>query len=168
LTGAPRRFLIVDANVLIDYASTDRTILGLVNRFLGTVCIPRPVLDEVTQLSETDCDTLGLRLVDGSVEQLLEAGRVRGRLSFHDRLCLILAQSEGWTCVTNDRALRRSCGEVSVSVLWGLELMIELVAGGMLPRDGALGIAQAIHRVNPRHITPEILRRFAERLERLP
>jgi predicted nucleic acid-binding protein len=164
LTDALRRFLIVDANVLIDYAATDRTILGLANRHLGTICIPRPVLDEVIQLSETDCDRLGLRIVDGSVEQLLEAGRVRGRLSFHDHLCLILAQSEGWICVTNDRALRRACDDVSVPVLWGLELMIELVAGGLLPRDAALEVAWSIQRVNPRHITPEILQRFEARL----
>jgi rRNA-processing protein FCF1 len=165
LTSAPRRFLIVDANVLIDYAATDKSILGLVNRSLGTVCIPRPVLDEVTELSETDCDGLGLRIVDGSVEQLLEAGRVRGRLSFHDHLCLILAQAEGWTCVTNDRALRRSCAEVSVPVLWGLELMVDLVLSGVLPRDAALEIASSIQRLNPRHITAEILQRFKDRLE---
>jgi len=164
LTSAPRRFLIVDANVLIDYAATDKTILGLVNRSLGTVCIPRPVLDEVTDFSEADCVSLGLRIVDGSVDQLLEAGKMRGRLSFHDRLCLILAQAEGWTCVTNDKALRRSCAEVSVPVLWGLELMIDLVLSGMLPRNAALEIASSIQRLNPRHITPEILQRFAERL----
>jgi predicted nucleic acid-binding protein len=164
LTGAPRRFLIVDANVLIDYAATDRAILGLVNRYLGTVCIPRPILDEVTQLSATDCDRLGLLIVDGSVEQLLEAGRVRGRLSFHDRLCLILAEAEGWTCVTNDKALRRSCGELSIPVLWGLELMAELVFGGKLSREAALEVARSIQRINPRHITADILQRFELRL----
>lgn len=164
MTDGLQRFLIVDANVLIDYTATDKTILGLANRYLGTLCIPRPILDEVSQLSETDCDSLGLRIVDGSVEQLLEAGRSRGRLSFHDHLCLVLAQSEGWICVTNDRALRRACDEVSVPVLWGLELMIELVAGRLLLRETALEVARSIQRVNPRHITPEILQRFEGRL----
>lgn len=52
----------------------------------------------------------------------------------------------------------------SVPVLWGLELMIELVAEGLLPREAALEVAWSIQRVNPRHITPEILQRFAARL----
>lgn len=165
MTDVPRRFLVVDANVLIDYALTDKTVLGLMSRHLGTVCIPRPVLAEVTQLSETDCDALGLRIVDGSLAQLLEAGQERGRLSFSDRLCLILARAETWTCVTNDRALRRACNEASVRVMWGLEPMIDLVAGGALPKAAAVEVARAIQLTNPRHVTAEIVERFEERLD---
>jgi predicted nucleic acid-binding protein len=163
--AAPRRFFIVDANVLIDFAAADKAILGMVHRHLGTVCVARSVLKEAPALSEADCLGLGLRIVDGSVEQLLKAGEERGPLSFTDRLCLILASAEGWTCVTNDKALRKACGERSIPVLWGLEPMIELVAQGVLPRERALEAARAIQRSNPQHITPDILQRFEARLD---
>ncbi len=105
--------------------------------------------------------------MEESLDQLLEAGKRRGRLSFHDRLCLILARDAGWACVTNDRALRRACEELSVPVLWGLELMIRLAAGHHLAIDTAVTIANAIRQSNPRHITEDLLERFSRRLRDL-
>lgn len=163
----PRRLLVVDANVLIDYASSDLSILGLAGEFVGTIHVPRPVLEEVEQLGETDCARLGIRLVEASVEQLLEAGAGQGRLSFSDRLCLVLARDRSWICVTNDRALRRACTDLSIPVLWGLELMLELVSLRRLTVKAALDIAVAIHRSNPRHITAEILDRFERKVSEL-
>ncbi|HYX23720.1 MAG TPA: hypothetical protein VFC23_06160, partial [Thermoanaerobaculia bacterium] len=93
-------------------------------------------------------------------EQLLEAGKGTGRLSFNDRICLILARDGGWTCVTNDRALRKACDGISVPVLWGLELMLDLIADGHLTPESALQAARTIQAANPRHITAEILARF--------
>lgn len=162
-----RHLLVVDANVLIDYLSADLSILGLADRYFGKIHVPRAILDEVHQLSEADCDRLGLRLVEASVGQLLEAGRGGGRLSFIDRLCLILARDGGWTCVTNDGALRKACGAASVSVLWGLELMTGLVAQGRLTPEAALKVARAIQVANPRHISGEILERFERKVRRL-
>ena len=154
----------VDANVLIDYLAADMTVLQLVSRHIGTVHIPRQVLREVPKLGPDECERLNLHIVDESLEQLLEAGQHRGRLSFHDRLCLILARDAGWACVTNDRALRRACEDHSVPALWGLELMILLAAGHHLTIDAAVTTASAIRRSNPRHITEEILERFSRRL----
>jgi rRNA-processing protein FCF1 len=165
VTAAPHRSLVVDANVLIDYALSDKAVLGLMSRHLGAVYIPRPILAEVKQLTEADCGALGLRIVDGRLEQLLEAGQARGRLSFSDRLCLILARAEKWNCVTNDKALRRACRQVSVRVMWGLEPMLDLVAKGALPKASALAIARVIQALNPLHITAEIVQRFEERLD---
>ena len=162
-----RRLLVVDANVLIDYASSDLSVLRRVCEFVGTIHVPRPVLEEVAQLGEADCARLGIHLVEASVEQLLEAGAGHGRLSFSDRLCLVLARDRNWTCVTNDRALRRACTDISVSVLWGLELMLELVSLQRLTAEAALDIAAAIHRSNPRHITVEILERFERKVSEL-
>jgi rRNA-processing protein FCF1 len=156
----PRRLLVVDANVLIDYVGSDISILRLAAEFVGPIHVTGPVLKEVEQLGEADCDRLGIHLVEASTNQLLEAGAGRGRLSFSDRLCLILARDRSWTCVTNDRALRRACTDLSVPVLWGLELMLELVSLRRLTVEAALDVAMAIHRSNPRHITAEILERF--------
>ena len=87
--------LLVDANVLIDYANTDPTVLSLVARHLGPVHVPRDVLDEVRQLDEEACDRLGLLVVEGTLGQLLEAGAAGGALSFADWMCLILARRRG-------------------------------------------------------------------------
>ena len=167
MTSAPGLSLVVDANVLIDYLAADATVLRLVSRHVGSLHVPRQVLQEVPRLGPDDCEHLALRIADETVEQLLEAGQQRGRLSFHDHLCLILARDHGWSCVTNDRALRRACEKLSVPVLWGLELMIELVAGGHLTAQAALGVAMAIRESNPHHITEDILERLRNRLATL-
>ncbi len=65
--------LLGDANVLIDYTRTDPTVLTLVVRHLGPTHVPREVLGEVDQLDEEACDRLGLVVVEGTLEQILEA-----------------------------------------------------------------------------------------------
>ncbi len=162
----PRRGqpLIVDANVLIDYANSDPTVLALAGRHLGPIYLPTPLLAEVDQLAESDCASLGLRLVEPTLEQLLDAGEGRGRLSFTDRLCLILARDNGWGFVTNDGALRQACVAAEVEVIWGLELMLQLVEIGELEGSAAIAKASAIRASNPAHITLKILARFEERI----
>jgi predicted nucleic acid-binding protein len=158
------RPLLVDASVLIDFAGTDPTVLTLVASHLAPVHVLRPVLAEVDQLDATGCDRLGLRIAEASLDQLLAAGARRGELSFEDRLCLIVARHEGWVCVTNDLALRKTCSNEGVSVLWGLELLLGLVEAGQLDSTDALSVATQIHLSNPRHITREILAEFQRRL----
>ena len=165
--SAPGQSLVVDANVLIDYRAADLTVLQLASRHIGKVHVARQVLREVPRVGADECERLDLKIVDESLEQLLEAGRRRGRLSFNDHLCLILARDAGSTCVTNDRALRRACEELSVPVLWGLELMIQLTAGHHLAEAAAVTIAKAIRESNPRHISEEILERFSQKLREI-
>jgi hypothetical protein len=62
--------LLVDANVLIDFAHADRSVLALVANHVGAVHVPRDVLAEVDQLDAAACAALGLVLVDGTLEQL--------------------------------------------------------------------------------------------------
>lgn len=156
--------LIIDANVLIDYALSDGTVLALAARHLGTLFVPRVVLEEVEQLSEADCDALGLTLVDESFELLASAATKQGSLSFEDHVCLLLAKQEQWTCVTNDKRLQVECRREGVDVIRGLRLMIELVRAGGLQSEMAMEIAQLIHELNPRHITEEIIVSLQEKL----
>jgi rRNA-processing protein FCF1 len=158
---APGRILIVDANVLIDYVSTDETVLTLASAHLGDVMVPSPVLGEVDALDEADCHRLGLRLVDPTLEQLLEAGSQRGRLSFEDHVCLIIARDNGWTCVTSDGRLRTACIEAGIEVMWSLDLLVALVRAEALPADDAIAIASDLHRLSPQFITDAILADFA-------
>ena len=141
--------LVVDANVLIDYAKADESVLALVVQHVGPIYIPRDVFEEVDQLSEDACTRLGLVVVDGTLEQLLEAGETAGGLSFADRMCLILARDHGWVCATNDGRLRRACVEGGVEVRWGLQLMLEVVEAGGMEAESAIEVAVAIGRENP-------------------
>ncbi|MGV6815787.1 MAG: hypothetical protein ACWA44_00785 [Thiotrichales bacterium] len=156
--------LIVDANVLIDYANTDASILALCANHLGELYVPRVVLEEVEQLSEAECIDLGLQIVDEPVEILLAAGESRGRLSYEDHVCLLLAKQESWTCLSNDRALHSACCAAGIESIWGLRPMIELVRSGQLDYVTAIETAQAIHESNPRHITEEIIVEFETKI----
>jgi len=160
-------FLLVDANVLVDYQAADLAILSLVSRHVGTVHIVSTVLAEVDGLDESECERLGFRVVEPTLAQATEAASPNGRLSFQDRTCLVVCRDNGWTCVSNDKALRRSCDAVGVAVRWGLELMLQLVQEGHLPAEDADDAAERIHRANPVFLNATILAAFREKLAAL-
>lgn len=156
--------LIVDANVLIDYANSDLSVLTLVTHHIGPIYVPSVVLDEVEQLTEGDCESLGLTVLEEPVEILLAAGEKRGALSFEDHVCLLLAKGNNWICVSNDKPLHRACGEEEVTIMWGLRLMIELVGRDLLDKGVALDTANAIHISNPKHVTLKIIEKFRTKI----
>jgi len=159
---------LLDASVLIDYAEADLSILELVARHVAPVHIALPLLDEVAQVSRTDCERLGILVAEPTLEQLMTAAAARGGpLSFQDRLCVLIAEASNWTCVSNDRALRHECETRGVPMVWGLELMIQLVARGQLTANQAITAARAIAAINPRFITNSVLTRFTMRVRKL-
>ena len=158
-------WFIADANVLIDYAKTSPEILGLVADHVGPVYVAAAVLDEVEQLDEAQCLAIGLTVVDGTLAQLTEASQRGGPLSFEDKLCLVLARDHGWACLSNDGPLRDACVAQGVSVVWGLEIMLQLVEAGHLGVDKAIAVADAIHAVNPLYITQKIVSAFRRKVQ---
>lgn len=165
MAALPPGFLILDANVLIDYCATDRSILTLISRHVGQIHVPVELLEEVKALDESECDRLGLHVFEPELEQLVAAGRRRPGLSYYDHLCLLVAKLGGWTCVTNDGKLRRECAAEKVPVLWGLEPMIDLVGAGVLPVAEAKKVALAIQVENPLYITATVIKKFVQRIE---
>ncbi|MCK6530447.1 type II toxin-antitoxin system VapC family toxin [Myxococcota bacterium] len=142
--------LVVDANVLIDYANAERGVLALAARHLGPLMVARDVLDEVDQLDQMGCEELGIGVVEPTAEQLAEAGAGKERgLSFPDRVCLIVARDRGCTCVSNDGALLRACASAGVPTMRGLALMIELVWAGRMAAAQAISVATRISAGNP-------------------
>ena len=154
--------LILDANVVIDYCHADENILALSARHLGNVFIPRPILNnEVKELDQKDCERIGLIISDPELDEIIAAGSKRGRLSFYDRLLLIMAKNRNWIGVTNEKCLRSVLIREGVQALWGLELMRLLVERKALSSKGAVRVATAISREN-KYITADIVRRFAK------
>lgn len=114
-----RHLLILDANILIDFCQCDRTIVKLICNYVGQVYLTTPVLNEVKQIDEGDCQELGIILVEAELEQVVLAAEKKGSLSFQDNLCLILAKENGWACVTNDKPLRKRCKDEGVAINLG-------------------------------------------------
>lgn len=160
---ATARLLLLDACVLIDFASSDVSVLALVSAHVGQLHVPSPVFDEVQQIDEALAASLGLKIVEPTIEMLLDAGARSGRLSFQDRVCLLVAKDGGFTCVSNDGALRTACKAERVPVLWGLELLVELVAARAIPAEGAREIAACIVTLNGR-MDPSVFARFLKRI----
>lgn len=153
----------MDACVLIDVCQSDRSIITLVSQHLGEVHVATTVLAEVAQLDESEAVSLGIKLVEPSLEMAAEAAAARGVLSFNDRLCLLLAKQNRWTCVSNDRALRCECTSVGVPLMWGLEMVAVLVERGALPSASAREIGLAVFRSN-RFLGRSVLQRFLLRI----
>ena len=152
--------LLADADVLIDYRESELDILKLVVQHIGRIVVLAPVLDEVQGVTPTQCKQLGIEVVEVTTEQLVQASEGESRVSFNDRLCLIACRDEGWTCVTNDGALRRLCEHHSVATRFGLGLMVDLVAVGVLTRRRALTIARQIQASNSLYINERVITRF--------
>jgi rRNA-processing protein FCF1 len=159
-----KAWFIADANVLIDYAKTTSDILTLVAKHVGPVYVAADVLEEVEQLDEAQCQAIGLQVVDGNLAQLTEASQRGGPLSFEDKLCLVLARDNGWSCMSNDVPLREACKAQGVPVVWGLEILLTLVEGKHLTASAAIQVAQAIHAVNPMFITTKVLAAFQKKV----
>ena len=162
---AERAVLLADADVLIDFASTDRPLLGLVARHLGPLKVVRQVLDTVDGLSHSDCRELGIEVIELDTEMLLDAALGVGRLSFEDRLSLVACARWRWTCITNDGSLRRACEAANVETKRGLRLLLDLVRGGQLTKPRALRAALEIAKTNPRHIHAAVLADFRTELD---
>lgn len=160
-----REILLADADVLIDYAKTNISVLGLVARHTGTLHVLRQILDTVDDLSVSRCKRYGISVIDADTPILLEAGNQSGPLSFEDWLCYLLCEQKGWICVTNDQALIRICKSGNVGYRRGLRLMIDLVQQGRLTKNKAIHTAHAIHKINPHHINKDILVQFVKALE---
>ncbi|MGH7270308.1 MAG: hypothetical protein ACREJ3_07725 [Polyangiaceae bacterium] len=160
-----RRFLVLDACVLIDLAYVDRDVLGNVCRSVGSIHVVRAVFDEVDDLDEAAAQDAGIRIVDPELDDLLTAAQVpRGALSFQDRLCLLVAQRRGWTCVSNDKPLRQECLARGVPVLWGLEMLA--LAASSVALTELEAAAWAIHGKNPRYVTKKLVTTFVAKLRK--
>ena len=163
----PPKLMIMDACVLIDFIKTGRAVLELVVNHVGPLYVTSPVVDEVNEIDdENELVALGLIVIEPEIEDAYAAGDRSGPLSFEDWLCLLTAKRHGFTCVTNDKNLRKLCRQESVSLLWGLELLAELHKVGGIPATEAETIAQAIRRSNPKHITEKIVSRFMDIIRR--
>ena len=158
--------LIIDANVLIDFCKTDAAVLTLVAKHIGTVHVAEPVLAEVRQLDRVTAEGLGVHVVQAEFALLTTAAEasVRSPLRFQDWLCLLLAEQEAWTCVTNDKRLRSECEARTVSVMWGLQLLLRLVDRRALPPKDAIELAEAMRKIN-RRLSREVVDAFIQKVK---
>lgn len=158
--SAPRPALLADANVLIDYQHSDLNLLALVGKRIAPIFVLTSILKEVKGLSEKDCRELGIRLIEATTEELLQAQQHPLRAHLNDRLCFVVARERGLVCLTNDGKLRRHCEEQGVSTRYGLRLLVNLVASDALLLPRAEDFAQDLYASHGRYLTKEVLNRF--------
>lgn len=164
---APRaQLLILDACVLVDFCKTDLGLLTLFSHHVGPIHVASPVFAEVEQLDEPQAISAGIRVVEPSLALAREAASRRGALSFQDWLSLLLAKERGWTCVSNDKRLRRECTGEAVATLWGLDVIRMLAEAGALSVGEAERGARAIQASNPRYLPERVVVEFVRRLRR--
>lgn len=158
-------FLILDANALIDYYRCNREILQLVCSNVGQIYLAQPVFDEVTQIEIHECAELGIILIEPELDDLLEAGGKRGRLSFQDHLCLILAKKHNLTCVTNDKPLRKECANENIPLIWGIELICILAEVNGVDIETAKSLILKMQENNPKYFSDAIIEMSFKRLD---
>ncbi len=152
---------ICDANVLIDYVKADEDLIRELVAYWGAVYVPDRVLIEVRQLTFQRAEELGLTIIETPL--VLPPG---SGLSDQDRACLHYVLDRGWTCIANDRHLRNECGRQGGRVVWGLEMLLMLVANHQITKARAQDVAKRINIDNP-EITDKILEEFKCKLAAL-
>lgn len=156
--------LLFDADALIDYINSNKNIISVATKKLYEIYVPLNIMrEEIRQLSEDEANSLGIRIFEPTFNQLIEANKERGGLSFQDKLCLIIAKDNNWICVTNDKNLRNKCSEDEVEIMWGLQLTLKLYAGNYISKMEAINTAWEIHKGNSR-ITKDIVEDFIRKL----
>lgn len=150
-----------------DFIKTDRTVLELIVKYVGPVHVISPIVEEVGGIDdENELLELGLVIMEPEIEDAYSAAGHSGPISFQDRLCLLTAKRHGFTCVTNDKSLRKSCRQEGIHLLWGLEILAELHKAGGISGKEAQSIARAIRESNPKHISAKILSHFKDVIRR--
>lgn len=153
--------------MLIPYVATDIAVLARVSSHYPRVTVTTDVLREVRGLDADGCSALKIEILAPSDDQAMaieRAWRCAPQISPADASCLVTGRDLGMTCVTNDRALRAECRRQDIPVLWGLELMIELVRARMMSFDRASSVGRRIRELSPHHVTPRILKGFLDRI----
>ena len=156
--------LLADADVLIDYRQSDLSVLKEVGERIARVAVLSHTLDEVHDVTRKDCAALCIEVVEVATQMLLAAAEGEEQVSFNDSLCFLVCRERSWTCVTNDRALRRLCHCHHVKVRYGLSLMVDLVTCGAIDRRRAVSIARRMQKANPLHINERVLAWFSRAL----
>ncbi|RMD83545.1 MAG: type II toxin-antitoxin system VapC family toxin, partial [Lentisphaerae bacterium] len=152
------KLLIMDACVLIDFIKSDRAVLALIVKHVGPVYVISPVVEEVGDINdESELLELGLVIIEPEIQDAYEAANRSGPISFQDHLCLLTAKRHGFTCVTNDKSLRKFCRQEGVPLLWGLEILAQLHRVGGISGKDAVAIAEKIQVSNPKHITNKMM-----------
>ena len=151
--------LLFDASVLITYRHSNESVLSLASNHIGKCYVLTDNLKEVTGMDISDCQKLGIHVIEPTLGQLGAAAKKRGSLSLQDRLLLIVAAQRGFSCITSDAELRKNCLEEKVSVLWGLEIMKILVHSNAMSVDDAEHTANKIYHSKDR-IKREIIDQF--------
>ncbi len=158
--------VISDANIIIDYLSSNKHILSIATEKLCDIYIPTPIFNEISQIDENIAAELGLKIIEPDFKQLTESMERGGALSYQDRICFILARDKEYSCATNDKTLKRHCENNNIKTIWGLEIMILLVEKGHLTKKIAITTAKDINKRN-RLITAEVLNSFIEKINEI-
>ena len=161
----PTPLLILDACVLIDYIKAEPGLFKIIAGCIGPVHVVSTVYEEVVQLTSLQqMADLGISLVEPEIDDGFEAEQMTGRTSFQDNICLLTAKRLGMICITNDRSLRTACFQHNVPIMWGLELLLQIVESGGLDYKSAIEIGRQIHANNPRHISSKVIANFEKKL----
>ena len=164
---APRPVLVADANVIIDYKLSDPTILRLASEHIAVLKVPTPVAANVWGWMEADYKQFGMQLVKPTDEQAAEAMAMPETLVYDDWCCYIIARDNKWGCLTNDKRLRRECKRSSISIMWGLDVLVELARVKQLSRQATRVAALALQKNSPAHYNAKLMELFERKLGEL-
>jgi rRNA-processing protein FCF1 len=166
LEGTEHIIVITDANVLIDYAASNKKVLKLLPEIFNKVFVPIDIVKEVKELTSDEIHGFEFVLYYPDADTYYKASNARNGISFEDNICIIDAVKNKWSVITNDGRMRNKCRDENVGLIWGLQLMLILVEKGKLSKSEALRTVEKIHEVNKR-ITRVVVEEFRGKLGKM-
>ena len=159
--------LLFDACATIDLYDVEPDVIIILSRSYGPIFTPAPVWKEVRLKGNDDAPSLGISLIEPTLEALAAASCRQGPLSFEDHLCVLVAGENDLICVTNDKRMRAECALKKVDTWWVLEMLGRSVKDGVVGSREAERIVEDISRNNrriPRSLVEDFKKKYCRRL----
>ena len=153
MPDVPKKYLIADANILIDLSQAGRLdmIQTLIRQQLVEIVMPRCVFDEISnEVTENDIYELGITLAPTTPDIYVKITRMTERgLSRQDKTVLLIAEKKGYAVWTNDRQLGKSCSARGIKVFREFAILKILYEHGLISKDALLDVARCVEALNP-------------------
>lgn len=164
--------ILLDSCVLIDYIKTEAEgveFFQFLKQGNDPLAIDVLIEDECPDFYGSSANKY-VSIIKASEEEIAFADehQIDSGLSFYDVLFWKVASERTFDfCCTNDKLLKKKCKQSGLEVHGGLYLLYLMTQQGILSKENAQKIANALQKTNPFFITARVMEQFQKMIQSL-
>ncbi len=142
--------LICDVGVIEDYLCIAPSMFAEMSKVGCRLYIPDIMARQLAKSGVMTSEGVAISELETSVECLVDRQASDG-LSFLETAYLASAINHSLACVSNDPRFRSECRRKTITVFWGVELMLSLTQKRVLTRANAMSFARKMSKLGPQN-----------------